>query len=137
MRLVHATRSHWDRMHRLQGEFERAFAAGPAPGITSWERGLAPRVKVTREDTGYLVQFEVPGVDPKDLNVEAEGRTVKVEGHWSVDGDEAGTEFSRTLQFPEDADLTSIEATSKHGILTVRVPRKAEATPRQIEVNVS
>ena len=43
-------------------------------------------------------------------------------------------EFSRSVQLPADVDVSRAEASCKHGILTVRIPKKEEAKPRQIAV---
>ena len=44
-------------------------------------------------------------------------------------------EFSRSLQLPSELDLSRAEASCKHGILTIRLPKKEEAKPRQITVH--
>jgi len=46
-------------------------------------------------------------------------------------------EFSRSLQLPRDVDPAQAAASYKHGVLTVRVPARAEAKPRQIAVSAS
>ena len=46
-------------------------------------------------------------------------------------------QFSRSLQLPADLDLTRAEASCKHGILTVRVPKKEESKPRQITIKAA
>ncbi|MND04646.1 Spore protein SP21 [compost metagenome] len=51
---------------------------------------------------------------------------------------ERGTgQFSRSFQLPADVDLSRAEASYKHGILTVRVPKKEEAKPRQITIKAA
>ena len=46
-------------------------------------------------------------------------------------------QFARSFQLPADVDTTRAEASYKHGILTVRVPKKEEAKPRQITVKAA
>jgi len=46
-------------------------------------------------------------------------------------------QFSRSLQLPPDLDVSRAEATYKHGILTVRIPKKEEAKPRQITIKAA
>jgi HSP20 family protein len=92
------------------------------------------------------MRLEVPGVAPEQITIEGQGRTLTVAGKRegtvpegaSFHRRERGTgAFSRSIQLPDDLDVTRAEATYKHGILTVRVPKKEEAKPRQISVKAA
>jgi HSP20 family protein len=87
--------------------------------------------------------MEVPGVPPENIQIETHGRTITVSGKREVKAPENGSfhrrersvgEFSRSVQLPADVDVSRAEASCKHGILTVRIPKKEEAKPRQIAV---
>jgi HSP20 family protein len=130
---------------RLQEELDRALEAPVRPGMVSG-RGLFPPMNVFSDREGYVVHFEVPGVPPEALSIETQGRTLTLAGkreatppgEGSYHRAERGTgEFSRSLELPEDADLERVEATCRHGILTVRVPKRQEAKPRQIAVKAA
>ena len=92
------------------------------------------------------MKLEVPGIAPEQVSIEAQGRTLTVSGkredappsEGSFHRRERGAgHFSRSLQMPADLDLTRAEADYKHGILTVRIPKKEEAKPRQITVKAA
>lgn len=131
---------------RLQEEIERAFdrplgsAFGPSGG------GAFPPVNVFRGQAGYVARFEVPGLAPGDVSIEAHGRTLRVSGKrvprevrdGSLHRRECWSgEFARSVQFPEDADLSQASAECRHGVLTVRIPHRAEAQPRRIDVRAA
>mgnify|MGYP000078049091 CR=1 FL=1 len=130
----------------LQRELERVFDKpfGTEHGPSG--RGVYPPVNVFADKDGYVVKLEIPGIAPENVAIEAEGRTLKVSGKREVppptEGSfhrrERGTgQFARSFQLPADVDLTKAEASYKHGILSVRVPKKEEAKPRQITVKAA
>ncbi len=130
----------------LQRELERVFDKPFGIDLGPSGRGVFPPVNVFADKDGYVVKLEVPGIAPENVSIEAEGRTLTVSGTREVppptEGSfhrrERGTgRFSRSLQLPADLDLTRAEAGYKHGILTVRVPKKEEAKPRQIAIKAA
>ena len=130
----------------LQRELERVFDKPFGIDLGPSGRGVFPPVNVFADKDGYGVKLEVPGIAPENVSIEAEGRTLTVSGtrevppptEGSVHRRERGTgRFSRSLQLPADLDLTRAEAGYKHGILTVRVPKKEEAKPRQIAIKAA
>jgi HSP20 family protein len=130
----------------LQRELDRVFDKPFGIDLGPSGRGVYPPVNVFADRDGYVVKLEVPGIDPQDVNIEAEGRTLTVSGkreepqldHGSFHRRERGYgQFSRSLQLPADLDLARADATYKHGILTIRIPKKEEAKPRQISVKAA
>jgi HSP20 family protein len=107
-------------------------------------RGVFPAVNIFRDTEGsYIVRFEAPGLDPKDLTIESQGTTLTISGKREATSStgasfhrrERGSgQFSRSIQLPADLDAGKTEATYKHGMLTVRIPKREEAKPRQITV---
>ncbi|MFI5314155.1 MAG: Hsp20/alpha crystallin family protein, partial [Myxococcota bacterium] len=89
---------------------------------------------------------EVPGFAPENLSIESRGQTLSISGKLAEEPPADGEvlrrerfagEFSRSLQLPRDADPSQTVASCKHGVLTLRVPARAEAKPRQIAVTAS
>lgn len=130
----------------LQRELDRAFdnPLGFDFGLSG--RGIYPPVNVFSNKDDYVVKMEVPGMAPEKLNIEAHGRTLTISGKRETTAPQGGSfhrrernsgEFSRSLQLPADLDLTRSEAAYKHGMLTIRIPKKEEAKPRQITVKAS
>jgi HSP20 family protein len=130
----------------LQRELERALEASPGWDVGLSGRGVFPAMNIFNAPEGCVVRLEVPGVAPSDINVEAHGRTLTVHGKREgrvPDGasfhrrERGSGEFSRSIRLPEDADPARAEASYQHGILTLRVPKKEEAKPKQISVKAS
>ncbi len=130
----------------LQRELERVFDKPFGIDLGPSGRGVFPPVNVFADRDGYVVKLEVPGVAPENVNIEAEGRTLTVSGKREDAPTEAGSfhrrergygQFSRSLQLPADLDASRAEANYKHGILTVRIPKKEEAKPRQISIKAA
>ncbi|MBM4254761.1 MAG: Hsp20/alpha crystallin family protein [Deltaproteobacteria bacterium] len=136
-----------DALLSLQRELDRAFespTAGFDLGVSG--RGVFPPTNVFSDKEGYIVRMEVPGIAPEALAIEGHGRTLTISGKRETAAPEgasfhrherSGGEFSRSLQLPSDLDLSKAEATCKHGMLTVRIPKKEEAKPRQIEIKAA
>jgi len=127
----------------LQRELERVFENPLGFDLGPSGRGVFPPVNVFSEPDGYVIRMEVPGIAPEQIGIECQGRTLTVLGKREVTPPAGGSfhrrerdvgEFSRSLQLPADLDLSRAEASCKHGVLTIRVPKKEEAKPRQITV---
>ncbi len=91
----------------------------------------------------YVLRLELPGVPPENLTVESRENALSIAGKRETEvpaggslhrRERSGAEFSRSFQLPEDAEPGGAEARYEHGILTVRVPKREEAKPRQIKV---
>jgi len=136
-----------DALLSLQHELDRVFES-PTQGFDLGlsGRGVFPPTNVFSDKDGYIVRMEVPGVAPESLAIEGQGRTLTISGKRETPAPEGASfhrherssgEFSRSLQLSTDLDLTKAEATCKHGMLTVRIPKKEEAKPRQIEIKAA
>ena len=130
----------------LQQELDRVFEnpLGFELGVSG--RGVFPAVNIFRSADGYVVRLEVPGVSPDQFEIATQGRTLTVKGKRVVPAPQGGSfhrrergsgEFSRSVQLPDDSDLNRAEASYKSGLLTIRIPKKEEAKPRQITVQTA
>jgi HSP20 family protein len=135
-----------DALLRLQRElgstFDRPFGLDLGPS----GRGVYPAINVFRDREGYVLRMEVPGVSPEGVEIETQGRTLRVSGKRDLKTPGEGSfhrreravgEFSRSLQLPADLDVARAEASCKHGMLTIRIPKNEEAKPRQISVKAA
>ena len=104
-----------------------------------------PRLDVYHRDGSLVVRAEVPGVDPEDIDITAEGDMLKISGSRSF-GTTTGElgfrckeifegTFSRSIRIPMETDREAIEAVSSHGILEITLPIPAEVVPRKIAVH--
>jgi HSP20 family molecular chaperone IbpA len=106
---------------------------------------LAPLVDIFETGDGITVQAEMPGVSKDRLNVQADRNGLLLEGDIVIDmpqgieavyADVRATRYRRSFNLSGELDTDRIEATLKDGVLTVHIPKRAEFTPRKIEVRV-
>lgn len=130
----------------LQRELERVFDSPLGFDLGPSGRGVYPPVNVFGNQDHYLVRMEVPGIEPDRIHIESQGRTMTISGERELTTPEGGSyhrrerdsgKFSRSLQLPADLDLSRAEASCKNGLLTVRIPKREEAKPRQIAVKAA
>ena len=109
-------------------------------------RGVYPPINVFTDQEGYVLRMEVSGISADSLDVQSKGRTLTVSGKREVKAREGGGfhrrerdagEFSRSLQLPEDVDSTRSSASYRQGVLTVRIPKREDAKPRHIAIQVA
>jgi HSP20 family protein len=127
----------------LQRELERVFESPLGFDLGPSGRGVFPPVNVFTGPDGYVVRLEVPGVAPDQVTVESHGRTLSVRGKRQFNAPTQGSfhrrergegEFSRSIQLPADVECGRAEASCRNGLLTIRIPKREEAKPRQITV---
>ena len=131
---------------RLQREIDRMFENPFGLNLGVSGRGVFPPVNIFQDKTGYVARLEVPGVVPASVRVEAHGQVLAISGKRELPApaggsfhrrERSGGEFSRSIQLPDEIDLSKAEASYKHGVLTVRIPKRADAQPRQITVQTA
>jgi HSP20 family protein len=130
----------------LQRNLEQVFERSPGFDFGLSGRGVFPAVNVFSEHDDYVIRMEIPGISPDQLNIESQGRTLTFSGKRDFTAPQGGSfhrrerssgQFSRSLQLPTDLDLSRAEASYKHGMLTIRIPKREEAKPRQITVKTA
>ena len=126
-----------DRLNRM---FDAAFAGEPlAHG--AW----IPAVDIYETaQKDVVVKLDLPGVKREDIKVSFENHTLAVEGERKASGEAAeqfhrtergaGT-FRRSFTLPVTVDGSRVDASYQDGVLTIKLPRREEARPRQIPVN--
>jgi HSP20 family protein len=106
-------------------------------------RAAFPTVNVFVEPEGWIVRVEVPGIAPENLTIDVQERTLELSGKREEPSLAEGSllrrerwsgEFARSIRLPADLDSGRAEAHYEHGVLTLRIPRKEAAEPRQIRI---
>ena len=130
-------------MVATQAVAERKSAEVQAGRMREDERTLAPPVDIFEDAHGITVQAEMPGVSKERLNVQADRNNLLIEGDAAVDmppgmeavyADVQATRYRRSFVLSGELETDRIEASLKDGVLTVRIPKRAEFRPRKIEV---
>ena len=133
----------------LQDRINRAFResySGGAHDDSLNTSSFAPAVDVYEDEHTVTLKIEVPGIDEKDIDVQVENNTLTVHGERKIEKEEKEENyrrverhygsFTRTFTLPTTVDSDSVSATYDKGVLKIALPKKAEAKPKQIKVNV-
>jgi HSP20 family protein len=106
---------------------------------------LAPAVDIYENAQGITVQADMPGVSKDGLSIQADRNSLVIEGNAVIDVPAAmeaihaevqATRYRRSFALSGELDAERIEATLKNGVLTLRIPKRAEFRPRKVEVRV-
>lgn len=116
------------------------FVGRTSAGWTGWN----PSADLYENDEAYVLEMELPGFGREDIELTVERNVLSVSGQRSVEEEredvtfhlrERGiTRFSRSFALPRAMDGDAVEARFDNGVLTVTLPKAAEARPKRIEV---
>ena len=107
---------------------------------------LRPPVDIYEDAEGITLQLDMPGVSKERLNIQADRNALTVEGDARVDmpegmealyADVRATRYRRSFTLSSELEAGKTDASLKDGVLTVRIPKRAEVRPRKIEVRAS
>ena len=108
------------------------------------ERYITPPVDIYETKDGLTVVADLPGVPQQGLDVRVadgvltiQARTEHVAPGNPVEREYQLLNFYRQFELPEEIDAERIGAELKHGVLTLKLPKKEKAKPRRIEVSVA
>ncbi|MHC4137798.1 MAG: Hsp20/alpha crystallin family protein [Planctomycetota bacterium] len=129
-----------EMMNRLFPDYGQ-WGRGAAPAPTGrW----APAIDVTETPETFVVETEVPGIDPKDVEISVIGDTLTLKGEKTSTKETKDVvrhhvertygAFSRSVTLPAAVDPDRLSATSEHGILTITLGKREEVKPRRITV---
>ena len=130
----------WNEMSRLSRDMDRLLGE-----VSATQRaGVFPPLNIYDDGESLVVRAEVPGIDPSDLEINAtvNALTIKGERKRPSADDKAsfhrrersyGT-FSRSVNLPQEINSEKVQASYKHGVLEIMLPKAEEAKPRKIEI---
>lgn len=125
-------------------EFDRMFEDDLFMPLVG--RMQAPAVDLYETDNEVIAEVSIPGMDPKNVNVEIENNVLHVKG-----GDEQVVEdkqrdyyrkevrrgtFARSLALPVEVDADKVTATHERGVLKVVMPKSEKVKPRKVAVDI-
>jgi HSP20 family protein len=144
-----AWRSLRSEMDRLFDRFTGGFGMMPFPALrTEPTFGIGfPAVDVAEDETSFKLSAELPGMADKDIQVALSGDTLTIRGEKRQDKEEKKSgyhlsersygEFQRAFTLPDGVDGEKIAAAFANGVLTVTVPKKAQAVAKKIQVKAA
>ena len=132
-----------DRMNRL---FNDAYQPRQSDDLMS--RGTwSPAVDIYETDGALVLKAELPDMRREDIDVSVENNTLTIRGERKLDHEikqesfhrveRAYGSFVRSFSLPHTVDATKIGAEYKNGVLTVKLPVREEAKPRQIQIEAA
>jgi HSP20 family protein len=151
-----STPGYWAPFDNLRQQIDRLFddfGAWPAPRHlfdVRWPREMEfavnPAVDVTEKDGAYEITAELPGLDEKNIEVRLANGILTIKGEKQEDKQEKQKDyyvserrygsFVRSFQLPEGVDSSKIEANFAKGVLTVNMPKTAEAQKSEKKIDV-
>jgi HSP20 family protein len=135
----------WALVSRLQKEVDRLFGA---PLTTAADSGAwLPPVDIHEESGQFVLHVDLPGVDPKAVEITSDQGVLTIRGHREDSRKEAregfrrieriAGEFQRRFSLPESADAQNIKAKVANGVLEVSIPKLAQVQPHKIMVEAA
>jgi HSP20 family protein len=127
-----------DEMNRvLDNFFNRESSYG-----ADWK----PVVDVAETENDIVVKAEIPGIDPKDIDVSITGDKLTLKGEKKEEKENTGKcyhrvessygSFKRVITLPASVDVDKVAAEGKNGILEITLPKKEESKAKKISVKV-
>jgi HSP20 family protein len=145
------TINRWEQPFRgaptLQEQINRVFGdvvgrAGEESNLTPW----APAVDIYETEHELVVKADLPDVNPQDLDIRVENNILTIRGERKFESkvneenylrvERSYGSFSRSFQLANSVNSDAIKADYQNGVLTLSIPKREEAKPKQIKVNV-
>lgn len=135
----------WSLVNRLQKDIDRLFSAPQttAAGSGAW----LPPVDIHEEPNQFVLHVDLPGVDPKAVDITSEQGVLSIRGQREETKRESREgyrriervtgAFERRFSLPDAADVANIKAKVVNGVLEVLIPKQAQVQPHKITVEAA
>jgi len=137
----------WQLMNQLHKDLERFLGGNATPSnedsaiaTSSW----MPAVDIKEEEHRFVLEADIPGVEPKDIDISMENGVLTIKGERRAESQQEGKEYKRVervygifyrrFSLPDTADAEQVAATGKNGVLQITIPKKEIAQARRITV---
>ena len=133
-------------VRQLQDDINRLFSGWSTNDSSGVTADWVPSVDINEFDDKFQLFIDVPGVDPKDVEITLESGVLTITGERFAQAAKAeenvvsrraerGTgRFYRRFILLESVDADKVKATDRHGVLEIMIPKQAKAQPRRIKV---
>jgi HSP20 family protein len=129
-------------MDRLWGSlFEGGLKRG-GNGEVQW----IPSLDLSETKSDLVVNAELPGIDPKDVDISLNDGLLTIQGERKQEKEEKGEDFhhiertygsfSRSVRLPKEVKQDKINASFKNGVLKIVLPKSEEAKKKEIKIKV-
>lgn len=136
----------WSTFSQFQNELSKLFDRR----LTSEDNSMVetshwiPSVDIKEEHNRFMIYADIPGVDPKNIEITMENGVLNIKGERTQETKEEKEGYSRVerqkgmfyrrFALPDTADPDNITAQGKHGVLEISIPKREKAKTRKIEV---
>ena len=138
--VLEEARNEFDEMfRRLFGPVAEGNGNTPSRVMT-W----SPHVDVAETDKAVVVKADLPGVDPKDIEITMHDGSLSIKGEKKEEREEKHKnyhrmerfvgKFFRTITMPEGVDEENVSASTAKGVITVTVPKKPGTLPKKVDI---
>jgi HSP20 family protein len=139
--------SAWSNPRGLQDEIKQVFDRflgdeGDQSNVVTSQ--WVPRVDIREDGDRFVILADIPGVDPKDIEIHMDKGILSLRGERQSEKKDGNGRYSRVerahgtfyrrFALPDSANPDGITATGRHGVLQIDIPKKPETTPRRIQV---
>jgi HSP20 family protein len=138
----------WPGQTALQDEikqvFDRFFDNANIDESAVVTAQWVPRVDIKEEPGRFVIYADLPGIDPKDIEVQMDKGILSIKGERSSESSTETERFSRVerrygsfhrrFALPDSANADGIAASGRNGVLEITIPKRPETTPRRIQV---
>lgn len=140
----------WGLLRRFQDDVNQLLADGrtgsaESDGSNIVTSNWTPAVDIKEEEQRFVLQADIPGVDPKDIDVTMDNGVLTIKGERKHESEEQANgykrversygSFYRRFSLPDSADAEGITAKGKDGVLEVVIPKLEKVQPRKITVS--
>jgi HSP20 family protein len=144
MSLVHY--DPWNGMRQLQDDINRLFSSWSTNDSSGVTADWVPNVDINEFEDRFQLFVDVPGVDPKEVEITLESGVLTISGERFMQAaredetvvrrrtERGSGRFFRRFILPETVDADKVKATDRHGVLEILIPKQAKALPRRIKV---
>ena len=109
-------------------------------------RPWSPAVDIFETENELVLKADVPDVEAKDIDVRMENQTLTIAGERKFEKKDSGKgyhriersygSFVRSFAVPNSVDTEKVSADYKNGVVTIKLPKKEAAKPKQVRVEV-
>ncbi len=141
----------WGLLRRFNEDVNQLFSESRNLPVGEGDRSSivtsnwSPAVDIKEEDERFVLKADIPGVDPKDIDVTMEDGVLTIKGERKHESEEEREgykrversygSFYRRFSLPDTADAERVTAKGKDGVLEVSIPKQEKVQPRKIAVS--
>ncbi len=122
---------------------DSSFWGRPLAGMYEW---VVPSLDLSETKDNFVVKAEVPGMDAKDISISLTGDVLTIKGEKKQEKEEKEEDyhvversygsFSRSIRLPAEVESGKVEASYKHGILRITLPKSEKVKAKKVKIKV-